>query len=136
MGFSFVASVLDGDLVLSLVRSSSVAVRSRILDLLVSSIYKSRGSVILGHNCLFRVFLALTVDLYPSLRIAAINGLIALCKEIGADADSLIVRCCYNRAVELLKDEDELVRSAAVRLVRILCLSFASLSRIWFLQSC
>ncbi|XP_020108829.1 protein SIEL isoform X2 [Ananas comosus] len=117
MGFSFVASVLDGDLVLSLVRSSSVAVRSRILDLLVSSIYKSRGSVILGHNCLFRVFLALTVDLYPSLRIAAINGLIALCKEIGADADSLIVRCCYNRAVELLKDEDELVRSAAVRLV-------------------
>ncbi|XP_072976272.1 protein SIEL isoform X2 [Typha angustifolia] len=125
-GFSLVESVFDENLVISLATSPIFAVRSRILDLLVYSIGRAKTSAILGHKSLLQVFLGIAIDLYPSVRRSALDGLVALCKEAGVDVNSLAVECCYDRAVEALKDEDELVRSAAVRLASLCAEMFAA----------
>ncbi|XP_072997990.1 protein SIEL isoform X1 [Typha latifolia] len=125
-GFSLVESIFDENLVISLATSPIFAVRSRILGLLVYSIGRAKTSAILGHKSLLQVFLGIAIDLYPSVRRSALDGLVALCKEAGVDVNSLAVECCYDRAVEALKDEDELVRSAAVRLASLCAEMFAA----------
>nr|XP_029120263.1 protein SIEL isoform X2 [Elaeis guineensis] len=117
-GVSLLASVLDEDLVLSLASSPVSLVRSRILNLLVSSIGRAQSSVsLLRPHLMLQVLLGLAVDLYPLVRRVALDGIMAFCEVAGSDLDGSIIDCCYDRAVELFRDEDELVRSAAVRVV-------------------
>lgn len=105
-------SVLDEDVVISLASSSIVSVRSRIVEILVGNLSLLRPELMV------RVLLGISTDLYPLLRKAAVDGLVELLKRDGDWADGAVAKCCYDCAVELLKDEEELVRSAAVRLVR------------------
>lgn len=133
-GVSLLASVLDEDLVFSLASSPISLVRSRILDLLVSSIGRAQSSVsLLRPHLMPKVLLCLAVDLFPLVRRAALDGITVFCEFSGSDLDGSIIDCCYDRAVELFRDEDELVRSAAVRLVsswldNFLCMPWIILS--------
>lgn len=117
-GFSLVASALDGVRILSLASSPIVAVRSQVLDLLVRSVERGRFWDSFGHHTTIQVFLGLAMDLYPLVRKRAVDGIIALLREAAGGVDRLIVECCYDRAVMLLKDEEKLVRLTAVKLVR------------------
>lgn len=68
-------------------------------------------------SLLFTVFLGFTSDPYPYVREAALDGLVGLSKT--GEFESLdAIEGCYCRAVELLKDTEDCVRSAAVRAVR------------------
>ncbi|URE08821.1 integrator complex subunit 4 [Musa troglodytarum] len=116
-GFSLVASALDGDRILSLASSPIVAVRSQVLDLLVRSVERGRFWDSFGHHTTIQVFLGLAMDLYPLVRKRACDGIIALLREAAGGVDRLIVECCYDRAVVLLKDEEKLVRLTAVKLI-------------------
>ncbi|KAJ8476741.1 hypothetical protein OPV22_020468 [Ensete ventricosum] len=116
-GFSLVASALDGDRILSLASSPIVAVRSQVLDLLVRSMERGRFWDSFGHHTTIQVFLGLAMDLYPLVRKRAVDGIIAVLRAAAGDVDRLIVECCYDRAVVLLKDEEKLVRLAAVKLI-------------------
>ncbi|KAF4401381.1 hypothetical protein G4B88_001575 [Cannabis sativa] len=55
-------------------------------------------------------------DPYPCVRRAALDGLVRL-SESNVIEDEDMVRGCYNRAVDLLRDMEDSVRSAAVRAV-------------------
>ncbi|KAG1354165.1 protein SIEL [Cocos nucifera] len=117
-GVSLLASVLDEDLVFSLASSPVSLVRSRILNLLVASTGRAQSSVsFLRPHLMLKVLLGHALDLYPLVRRAALDGIMAFCEVAGCDLDGSIIDCCYDRAVELFRDEDELVRSAAVRVV-------------------
>ncbi|WOL01941.1 protein SIEL isoform X3 [Canna indica] len=118
-GLSLVASALDGNHVLSLASSPFVAVRSRIIDLLVRSVEKGGRRNIFGHHLVIQAFVGLAMDIYPLIRRTAVYGMIALLREAGGGIDSMVVECFYGRAVVLLKDEEEAVRLASVKLVRI-----------------
>ncbi|XP_060674160.1 protein SIEL isoform X1 [Ziziphus jujuba] len=65
---------------------------------------------------LFTVFLGFTKDPYPYVRKVALDGLVGLSKN-GVIEDRGMIRGCYFRAVELLTDMEDCVRSAAVRTV-------------------
>ncbi|KAJ0089195.1 hypothetical protein Patl1_31443 [Pistacia atlantica] len=67
-------------------------------------------------HLLFTVFLGFTKDPYPYLRRAALDGLLGLCKS-GVLEDLDVIKACYCRAVELLRDMEDCVRLAAVRVV-------------------
>ncbi|CAL9191146.1 protein SIEL-like [Musa acuminata AAA Group] len=116
-GYSLVASALDGVRILSLASSPIVAVRSQVLDLLVRSVERGRFWDSFGHHTTIQVFLGLAMDLYPLVRKRAVDGIIALLREAAGGVDCLIVECCYDRAVVLLKDEEKLVRLTAVKLI-------------------
>uniref|UniRef100_A0A803QFE6 Integrator complex subunit 4/Protein SIEL C-terminal Ig-like domain-containing protein n=1 Tax=Cannabis sativa TaxID=3483 RepID=A0A803QFE6_CANSA len=62
------------------------------------------------------LFLGFTKDPYPCVRRAALDGLVRL-SESNVIEDEDMVRGCYNRAVDLLRDMEDSVRSAAVRAV-------------------
>lgn len=65
---------------------------------------------------LFTVFLGFTKDPFPYVRKVALDGLVSLSKS-GVIEDREMIRGCYFRAVELLRDMEDCVRSAAVRVV-------------------
>ncbi|KAH9718513.1 protein SIEL [Citrus sinensis] len=67
-------------------------------------------------HLLFTVCLGLTKDPYPYVREAALNGLVCLLKHVVFEDVDLIQGCCC-RAVELLRDHEDCVRCAAVRVV-------------------
>ncbi|XAR68759.1 hypothetical protein NMG60_11000117 [Bertholletia excelsa] len=67
-------------------------------------------------HLLLTIFLGFTKDPYPYVRKVALNGLVSLCKSIVVEDPSLM-ESCYCRAVELLSDMEDCVRSAAVRVV-------------------
>ncbi|XP_031284736.1 protein SIEL-like [Pistacia vera] len=67
-------------------------------------------------HLLFTVFLGFTKDPYPYVRRAALDGLLGLCKS-GVLEDLDVIKACYCRAVELLRDMEDCVRLAAVRVV-------------------
>eukprot|EP00257_Ricinus_communis_P027044 XP_025014458.1 protein SIEL isoform X4 [Ricinus communis] len=69
-----------------------------------------------GVHVLLTVFLGFSKDPYPYVRKEALNGLVSLCKY-GVFEDKSVIEGCYRRGVELLKDADDCVRSAAVNLV-------------------
>ncbi|KAF4379030.1 hypothetical protein F8388_022117 [Cannabis sativa] len=61
-------------------------------------------------------FNSISRDPYPCVRRAALDGLVRL-SESNVIEDEDMVRGCYNRAVDLLRDMEDSVRSAAVRAV-------------------
>ncbi|PIA37467.1 hypothetical protein AQUCO_03000205v1 [Aquilegia coerulea] len=69
-----------------------------------------------GTCCLVTVFLGFMSDTYPYVRKAALDGLVNL-KELVNVKKRELIESCYDRAVELLLDTNECVRSAAVRVV-------------------
>ena len=64
----------------------------------------------------FTVFLGFTMDPYPCVRRVALEGLVRL-SDAGVIEDEEMIRGCYCRAVALLRDTEDSVRSAAVRAV-------------------
>ncbi|XWS55469.1 hypothetical protein CRYUN_Cryun09bG0002800 [Craigia yunnanensis] len=67
-------------------------------------------------SVLLALFLGFTRDPYPYVKKAALDGLVKLCKSGDFD-DRDVIEGCYCRAVELLRDAEDCVRSAAVRAV-------------------
>ena len=62
------------------------------------------------------LFLGFTKDPYPCVRKAALDGIVRLSRSEAIE-DGDMVRGCYYRAIELLLDMEDSVRSAAVRAV-------------------
>lgn len=72
---------------------------------------------------LLTTFLGFTRDPYPYVRKTALDGLVGLSKpSVVEDLD--MIQACYCRAVELLLDTEDYVRSAAVRAVRSWSVNF------------
>lgn len=99
--------LLDEELVISLASSPIVSVRLRIVEILGLKLD------VLRPELMMRVLLGVSTDIYPSVRNSAVRALVGLLKR-----DGLNLKCVYDRGVELLRDEDELVRLAAVKLVK------------------
>uniref|UniRef100_A0A0A0LS72 Integrator complex subunit 4/Protein SIEL C-terminal Ig-like domain-containing protein n=1 Tax=Cucumis sativus TaxID=3659 RepID=A0A0A0LS72_CUCSA len=66
-------------------------------------------------SLLFTVFLGFTKDPYPYVRKAALDGLSSLGNNVFEDGS--MIEGCYCRAIELLNDMEDCVRSAAIRVV-------------------
>lgn len=99
---------IDDELYVSLCFGQRVSVRIWLLR--NAEKFRIRSSL------LFTVFLGFTSDPYPYVREAALDGLVGLSKT--GEFESLdAIEGCYCRAVELLKDTEDCVRSAAVRAV-------------------
>ncbi|KAK1320658.1 hypothetical protein QJS10_CPA03g01417 [Acorus calamus] len=103
--FSVSSPFDDVDLLLSMVSSPVVAVRSLVLDHLSSTLDARRADLVVP------LFLDCMADPYPSVRRAALDGLAAL---FAVGIDEARIEGFYDRAVELFRDRDEFVRSAAV----------------------
>lgn len=71
----------------------------------------------IGPHVLVTLFFGFTKDPYPYVRKIALDGLVGLSKT-GVIEDSGMIQVCYSRAVHLLQDMEDCVRSAAVRTVR------------------
>ncbi|EOA29823.1 hypothetical protein CARUB_v10012918mg [Capsella rubella] len=69
-------------------------------------------------SVLFTLYLGFTKDPYPYIREVALNGLTNICKA-GDFNHAHAVEGCYTRAVELLGDAEDSVRSSAVRAVSV-----------------
>lgn len=67
-------------------------------------------------SVLFTLFLGFSKDPYPYIRKLALDGLINICKAGDFD-HTHAVQGCYTRAVELLSDAEDSIRSSAVRAV-------------------
>ena len=63
-----------------------------------------------------RALVSMASGLYPLSRAEVLSGLAAVLKKVNAGGG--VVECCYACAEKLLRDEDEGIRLAAVRLVR------------------
>lgn len=107
-----VFSELDGAQALSLLCTNKVSLRTRLLNLLgLTSMSKNEENNEHG-ELVFKVFEAFTKDPYPSVRQAALEGLISLHLK-----GFHLTKGCYRRAVALFQDKDELVRLSAIKLV-------------------
>ncbi|KAL9239279.1 hypothetical protein vseg_013617 [Gypsophila vaccaria] len=107
---SFDFSSVDDDVLVSICFGPCVAVR----------VWFIRNSLRFGIRCslLVTVLLGFTNDPYPNVREAALVALARVCESgvvVVDDAD--VVEACYFRAVELILDQDDDVRKAAVRAV-------------------
>ncbi|CAD5322453.1 unnamed protein product [Arabidopsis thaliana] len=69
-------------------------------------------------SVLFTLFLGFSKDPYPYIRKVALDGLINICNA-GDFNHAHAVEGCYTRAVELLSDAEDIVRSSAVRAVSV-----------------
>lgn len=98
---------LDDRSFLSLCFGPSVSIRTWLLN--------NADRFQLRPSLLFTVFLGFTKDPYPYVRKAALDGLSGLGNTVLED-DTLI-EGCYYRAIELLNDMEDCVRSAAIRVV-------------------
>ena len=76
-----------------------------------------------------RALVSMASALYPLARAEGLRGLAAVLEKV--NVGSGVADCCYGCAVELLRDEDEGIRLAAVRLVR-----FRHLQVLLFLLLC
>lgn len=70
----------------------------------------------LPSSVLFTLCFGFTKDPYPCIRRVALDGLVCVCEAGGFD-HARAVQGCYARAVELLDDDEDSVRSSAVRAV-------------------
>ncbi|XP_044981968.1 protein SIEL [Hordeum vulgare subsp. vulgare] len=70
-----------------------------------------------------RALVSMASGLYPLARAEALSGLASVLKKVNASGG--VVECCYGSAVKLLRDEDEGIRLAAVRLVGLCVEKFA-----------
>uniref|UniRef100_A0A803NEC0 Integrator complex subunit 4/Protein SIEL C-terminal Ig-like domain-containing protein n=1 Tax=Chenopodium quinoa TaxID=63459 RepID=A0A803NEC0_CHEQI len=68
-------------------------------------------------NLLLPVMLGFTKDPYPCVRKSALEGLVGVCDSGVVVEDYGIVEGCYFRAVELLLDQHDYVRLAALRAI-------------------
>ncbi|CAK7343728.1 unnamed protein product [Dovyalis caffra] len=101
---------IDDRLFLSLCFSAtSVSTRLRLL--------RNGERLGVGTHVLFSVFLGFTKDPYPYVRKVALDGLLGLCKKGSVFEDISVIEGCYRRAVELLQDNEDCVRSAAIHVV-------------------
>lgn len=107
-----VFSELDGALALSLLCTNKVSLRTRLLNLLGLSSKSKNGENNERGELVFKAFEAFTKDPYPSVRQAALKGLISLHGK-----GFYLTKGCYRRAVALFQDKDELVRLSAIKLV-------------------
>ncbi|PUZ41618.1 hypothetical protein GQ55_9G519000 [Panicum hallii var. hallii] len=66
--------------------------------------------------------------IYPLARAEALRGLAAVLEKVdaGCGVGARIAECCYECAVELMRDDDEGVRLAVVRLVGLCAQKFAA----------
>ncbi|GJN08239.1 hypothetical protein PR202_ga26139 [Eleusine coracana subsp. coracana] len=78
------------------------------------------GSSARGPEADVRALVLMAGGLYPLGRAEALRGLAVVLEKADArgDADRGLVECCYRCAAELIRDDDEDVRLAVVRLVR------------------
>lgn len=100
---------LDDRSFVSLCFGPSVSVRSWLL--------RNAERFRIGPHVLLAMFLGFTRDPYPYVRKTALDGLVGLSK-LGVVEDLDMIQGCYFRAIELLLDTEDYVRSAAVRAVR------------------
>lgn len=107
---------LDDGFFVSLCFGSSVSARLWLLN--NAGLFQIRPSL------LFTVFLGFTKDPYPYVRKASLDGLVDLINH-GVFEDSSLVDGCYHRAVQLLGDMEDCVRSSAIRVVRYHYLMFS-----------
>lgn len=77
-----------------------------------------------GPEVQVRALVSMAGGLYPLARAEALRGLAAVLEKV--DAGGGVVECCYGCAVELLRDEDEGVRLASVRLISLCAEKFAA----------
>ncbi|KQK22259.1 protein SIEL isoform X3 [Brachypodium distachyon] len=70
-----------------------------------------------------RALVSMAGGLYPLARAEALRGLAAVVEKVGTSGGA--VECCYGCAVELLRDEDQSIRLAAVRLIGLCAEKFA-----------
>ncbi|VAH89565.1 unnamed protein product [Triticum turgidum subsp. durum] len=70
-----------------------------------------------------RALVSMASGLYPLARAEALSGLAAVLEKVNAGGG--VVECCYACAEKLLRDEDEGIRLAAVRLVGLCAEKFA-----------
>ncbi|KAK4268527.1 hypothetical protein QN277_025174 [Acacia crassicarpa] len=99
---------LDDGFFVSLCFGPSVSARLWLLN--------NAGHFQLRPSLLFTVFLGFTNDPYPYVRKASLDGLVDLIHH-GIFEDSSLVDVCYHRAVQLLGDMEDCVRSCAIRVV-------------------
>eukprot|EP01018_Ginkgo_biloba_P031839 Gb_07006 [translate_table: standard] len=115
---------LDGALALFLLCTNKINLRTRLLNLLAVTT-KSRNTEYKGEiqkitmfgdteggNRALHICERFTKDPYPSVRKAALEGLISLHRK-GYN----LTKDCYRHAVALLQDKDELVRLCAIQVV-------------------
>ncbi|CAM0872595.1 unnamed protein product [Alopecurus aequalis] len=83
----------------------------------LASFTSSRASTIsdAGPEVEVRALASMASALYPLARAEGLRGLAAVLEK--ANSGSGVADCCYGCAVELLRDEDEGIRLAAVRLI-------------------
>ncbi|GMJ03271.1 DEFECTIVE in snRNA PROCESSING 3, SHORT-ROOT interacting embryonic lethal [Hibiscus trionum] len=77
---------------------------------------RNAEKLVVRESVLLAVFLGFTRDPFPHARKEALDGLVKLCKNGDFD-DRDVIEACYCRAVELLHDTENYVRSAAVHAV-------------------
>ncbi|XP_037447721.1 protein SIEL-like isoform X1 [Triticum dicoccoides] len=71
-----------------------------------------------------QALVSMASGLYPLARAEALSGLAAVLKKVNAGGG--VVECCYACTEKLLRDEDEGIRLAAVRLVGLCVEKFAT----------
>lgn len=108
---------IDEQSFLSLCFGPSVSIRTWLLN--NAERFQLRPSL------LFTVFLGFTKDPYPYVRKAALDGLSSLGNTVFEDGG--MIEGCYCRAIELLNDMEDYVRSAAIRVVSHLFCRYLSI---------
>lgn len=103
-------SEIDRDVLLSLLSSPIATVRLRVLNLLRSD------AVAAGDG--LRVFLRFLKDPCPLVKRAALDGFVDFARR-NDDGDLELTERCYDRAVDLLFDTDEVVRIGAIEAVMV-----------------
>ncbi|XP_020574416.1 protein SIEL [Phalaenopsis equestris] len=107
--------LLDEVLVLSLASSPLLSVRSMLVKLIVSCLEGNmRNIVVIKPHVMIQVLLGFAEDLHPLIRAKAVDGLASVCRT----TDSVqYVKCFHDFAASFLRDDEELVRLSAVRLI-------------------
>ncbi|WCJ27975.1 ARM repeat superfamily protein [Euphorbia peplus] len=100
---------LDDGAFVSMCFGSSVSQRLRLLR-------NAQGLGVRRPYVLLTVFLGFSKDPYPFVRKEALDGLVGLC-QYGVFQDRSLIEGCYFRGVELLKDGEDCIREAAVRVI-------------------
>ncbi|CAN7051127.1 unnamed protein product [Brassica oleracea var. botrytis] len=104
------AAVIDGEVFASICIGADVSSRMWML--------RNAERFDLPSSVLFTLFFGFTKDPYPCIRRVALDGLVCVCEAGGFD-HARAVQGCYARAVELLDDDEDSVRSSAVRAVSV-----------------
>ncbi|KAJ0234006.1 Protein SIEL [Hirschfeldia incana] len=105
-----VATRIDGEVFASICLGAPVSSRMWII--------RNAERFCIPSSVLFTLCFGFTKDPYPLIRKLALDGLVYVCEAGGFDHVHA-VQGCYARAVELLGDAEDSVRSSAVRAVSV-----------------